>query len=250
VLPTETGVGLIDLIDNELLKSAELTGLWEKRLKEIERGEFKASTFIHNMKKMVYELVHEVRANNTVKRITSNIPDSIVVSRPKSKPKKVAIKSNKEVVGRTCLKCKKGILIKGGNAYGCSEYKNNCDFKIPFIIYGKKVSENQLVRLIDKGSTTNLKGFTLDSVKVEGLIQFDAHYHIKLEEKDATTKTKKLDTIVCPKCKKGTILKGKSAYGCSNYKVGCNFIFTFENIRTIANGKPLTKELVLEIISK
>jgi len=56
--------------------------------------------------------------------------------------------------------------------------------------------------------------------------------------------------ITCPKCKKGTILKGKTAYGCSDYKKGCDFVFTFENIKKIANGKPLTKALVLEIISK
>ena len=74
VIPTNTGIDLIDLIDNELLKSAELTGLWEKRLKEIERGEFNAATFISNMKKMVDELVYEVRSNTSVKRISSNSP--------------------------------------------------------------------------------------------------------------------------------------------------------------------------------
>ena len=58
------------------------------------------------------------------------------------------------------------------------------------------------------------------------------------------------DKIICPKCKKGTILKGKTAYGCSNYKNGCDFVFTFDNIKKIANGNPLTKELVLKIISQ
>ncbi len=255
VLPTETGIGLIDLIDNELLKSAELTGLWEKRLKEIERGDFKAGTFIYNMKKMVYDLVVEVRANQSVKRITSNVPESKPANTPATKTKKTATKSKKEVVGKTCLKCKKGTLIKGGSAYGCSEYKNNCTFKIPFKIYGKKISENQLVRLIDKGSTTNLKGFTTDSGKVDGLIKFDENFNLQLEPKTSKTpasdsKSKQTDKISCPKCKKGTILKGKTAYGCSDYKTGCDFVFTFENIKKIANGKPLTKELVLDIISK
>jgi DNA topoisomerase-3 len=55
--------------------------------------------------------------------------------------------------------------------------------------------------------------------------------------------------ISCPKCKKGAVLRGKNAYGCSQYKEGCNFVFTFEKVKEIANGKPLTKELVLEIIS-
>ena len=252
VIPTETGVGLIDLIDNELLKSAELTGRWEKRLKEIERGEFKAGTFIHNMKKMVYEMVQEVKVNNTVKRITSNVPESKPVqsSKPVDKTTTTTVKSKKEMVGKTCLKCKKGTLIKGGSAYGCSDYKNGCKFIIPFKIYGKKISENQLIRLIDKGSTTNLKGFTMDSGKVDGLIKLDDNFNLTLEPKVSKTTAKKSETINCPKCKKGTILKGKTAYGCSHYKTGCDFVFTFQKIKEVANGKPLTKELVLEIISK
>ena len=250
VIPTETGVGLIDLIDNELLKSAELTGRWEKRLKEIERGEFKAGTFIHNMKKMVYEMVEEVKANNTVKRITSNVPESKPVQSSKPAVKTTTVKSKKEVVGKTCLKCKKGSLIKGGSAYGCSDYKNGCQFIIPFKIYGKKISENQLIRLIDKGSTTNLKGFTMDSGKVDGLIKLDDNFNLTLEPKVSKTIAKKSETISCPKCKKGTILKGKTAYGCSHYKTGCDFVFTFQKIKEVANGKTLTKELVLDIISK
>ena len=247
VLPTQTGIDLINIIDNELLKSAELTGRWEKRLKEIERGEFNAGTFINNMKKMVDELVYEVRSNKVKKRISS---ETQKVTLPAAKTKS---KTKKQVLGKTCPKCKQGKLLKGSSAYGCSEYKNNCDFKIPFVIYDKKVSENQIIRLIDKGCTTNLKGFVLNDEKVEGLIRFDDSFNLKLEPKIkpvATTQTAaNKDTISCPKCKEGTVLKGKSAYGCSNYKSGCDFVFTFENIKKIANGKPLTKELVLKIIS-
>ena len=58
------------------------------------------------------------------------------------------------------------------------------------------------------------------------------------------------EIIPCPKCKKGNILKGNTAYGCSDYKTGCDFVFTFENIKKIANGMPLTKELVLTILQK
>ena len=250
VIATQTGIDLIDLIDNKLLKSAELTGRWEKRLKEIERGEFNAGTFINNMKKMVDELVYEVRANKSVKRISSVSTQEHQTNNPqpvKTKP----VKSKKEVVGKSCPKCKKGILIKGSTAFGCSEYKNNCDLKIPFEIYGKKVSENQLIRLITKGFTTNLKGFKTATGTAEGLVRFDAHFSILLEPKKQPIKTAtSSDKISCPKCKKGTLLKGKTAYGCSDYKVGCNFVFTFDAIKKIANGKPLTKELVLYIISK
>ena len=245
VLPTQTGIDLINIIDNELLKSAELTGRWEKRLKEIERGEFNAGNFINNMKKMVDELVYEVRSNKTSKRISSNA--DVAVKEAKLAPAKKAT-SKKEVVGKTCPKCKKGSILKGSSAFGCSEYKNKCDLKIPFEIYGKKVSENQLIRLLDKGCTTNLKGFKIATGAVEGLIRFDENFSLKLEAKKVATAAAS-EKINCPKCKTGTVLKGKTGYGCSAYKTGCNFVFTFDNIKKIANGKPLTRELVLEIIS-
>ena len=244
VLPTQTGIDLINIIDNELLKSAELTGRWEKRLKEIERGEFNAGNFINNMKKMVDELVYEVRSNKTSKRISSN---TVIPREAKKTPTKKP-KSKKEVVGKTCPKCKKGTILKGSSAFGCSEYKNNCDLKIPFEIYGKKISENQLIRLLDKGCTTNLKGFKIATGAVEGLIRFDENFSLKLEAKKVATAAAS-EKINCPKCKTGTVLKGKTGYGCSAYKTGCNFVFTFDNIKKIANGKPLTRELVLEIIS-
>jgi DNA topoisomerase III len=248
VIATQTGIDLIDLIDNELLKSAELTGRWEKRLKEIERGEFNAGTFINNMKKMVDELVYEVRANKSVKRISSVIEKGNQTKNPKPIKAKTT-KSKNEVVGKSCPKCKKGTLIKGSSAFGCSEYKNNCNLKIPFEIYGKKVSENQIIRLVDKGCSTNLKGFKTATGTVEGLLRFDADFSLLLEPKKPPIKTATASNkISCPKCKKGTLLKGKTAYGCSDYKVGCNFIFTFDTIKKIANGEPLTKDLVLKII--
>lgn len=245
VVPTETGIALINLIENELLKSAELTGRWEKRLKEIERGDFKASTFIYNMKKMVFDLIHEVKSDHRVKRISSNQPENNTDT-TKTKSKKSTSKSKKSLLGKTCPKCKKGTLIKGGSAYGCTEYKNQCDFILPFVMHGKKISENQWIRLVDKGSTTNLKGFTLNSQKVEALLRLDSDCSIKLEPKNPSPKSP--DTIPCPKCKKGKVIKGKSAYGCSEYKTGCDFVFPFDKIRAAANGRPLSKELVLEII--
>ncbi|MFL3660642.1 MAG: DNA topoisomerase 3 [Polaribacter sp.] len=258
VVPTQTGIDLILIIDNELLKSAELTGRWEKRLKEIERGAFNAGTFINNMKKMVDELVVEVRSNTSKKRISALAPK--VQASVKSAVQKVksSASSKKEVFGKTCPKCKKGTLLKGSTAFGCSEYKNNCTLKIPFEIFGKKISENQLIRLLDKGCTTNLKGFKIATGTAEGLLRFDADFSLKLEEKQQVPLKKETNTapqqhpekIACPKCKKGTVLKGKTGYGCSQYATGCDFVFTFDAIKKIANGAPLTKELVLKIISK
>jgi len=243
LLPTQTGIQLIDTIQNELLKSAELTGLWEKQLKEIEKGNYNAGTFIKNMKKMVDNLVYEVRSET----VRANISAVVNTNQAKATSSKTAAKKSK-ISSIKCPKCAKGTIIKGKTAYGCSDYKNGCNLRLPFTFLDKKISENQYVRLLQKGCTVNLKGFKTSAGTVEGLVRFDENYSLKLEEKKSTEK-KIPNTLLCPKCKKGTILKGKSAYGCSNYKNGCDFIFSFDDIRKNAAGKPLTKELVYEIIN-
>ena len=244
IIPTQTGIDLIGLIDNELLKSAELTGLWEKRLKEIERGEYHAATFIKEMKRMVDQLVYEVRSSTKMVRLSAENNKAL----PTKKAAKKAT-TKKTVAGKSCPKCKNGTLLKGSTAFGCSAYKNGCNFKLPFSFLDKKISENQLIRLLDKGCTTNLKGWKTAQGKTEGLVRFDDAFNLKLEPKKEGTKDKVIpDTITCPKCKKGTVLKGKSAYGCANFSKGCDFMVSFDTIKNKANGKQLTKELVFKII--
>jgi DNA topoisomerase-3 len=253
ILPTPTGIQLIDTIQNELLKSAELTGQWEKRLKEIEQGTYNAAVFIQNMKKMVDDLVYEVRSETTRANISATVANA---SKQEPASKQDSTKKNKGIKAEKCPKCKKGTILKGSTAYGCSEYKNGCDLIIPFNFMGKTISENQFLRLLKKGCTVNLKGFKNGDIEAEGLVRFDENFKLKLEEKSSPKTNKKLndknkvsDKIPCPKCKKGTILKGKTAYGCSEYKNGCDFIFSFDDIRKKANGQTLTKELVLKILN-
>ena len=275
ILPTTTGIQLVDIIQNELLKSAELTGRWEKRLKEIEQGTFNAGTFIKNMKKMVDHLVYEVRSETVRANISAvSTAKKIKISSPTE-----MIKNNKGISNEKCPKCNNGNILKGSNAYGCSDYKNGCNLRLPFSFLDKKISENQYIRLLKKGCTVNLKGFKTETGSVEGLVRFDDHFKLKLEEKNASTPLSNLDLtkqnkveavtkqkipasaemrantgiipekISCPKCKKGIILKGKTAYGCSEYKNDCDFIYSFEDIRKKAAGKAITKELVYQILN-
>jgi len=241
VLPTSTGIKLIDTIQNTLLKSAEMTGLWEKQLKEIEKGNYNAGAFINNMKKMVDQLVYEVRSENTRANI-SHTTATVSKSKKATKPK------NQEISSLDCPKCKQGKLLKGSTAYGCSTYKSGCTIRIPFSFMQKKISEKQLIRLITKGATVNLKGFKTENRTAEGFLNFDDDFNIKLEEKQAKATTPP-DVLTCPKCKKGTILKGKTAYGCSNYTNGCDFKYLFETIKQQSGNQPLTKELVYKIIT-
>jgi len=242
LLPTPTGIQLIDTIQNKLLKSAELTGRWEKQLKDIEKGNYSAGLFIKNMKRMVDQLVYEVRSESH----RANISAEHHVAQTTTKKTKKAKTKTSSITSINCPKCTQGQIIKGSSAYGCSTFKSGCNFRLPFEFSGKKISENQFIRLLQKGSTVNLKGFKTDTGKVEGLLRFDEQFNLVLEPKVKPIP----DTISCPKCKTGTVLKGNSAYGCSNFKNGCDFKVTFDTIKSEANGQALTKALVFDIINK
>lgn len=241
VLPTTIGIQLIDTIQNELLKSAELTGMWEKQLKDIEKGTYSAAQFISNMKKMVDALVYEVRSES----VRANISHSKVQVQPESKKPK---QKKAGITSETCPKCKNGMLVKGKSAFGCSDFKNGCHFILPFHFDDKKISEKQYIRLLHKGSTVNLKGFKNDRGIQEGLLRFDDNFKLVLEPK-AKPSSSTNDSLICPKCKKGTVIKGKSAFGCSLYKQGCDFRFSFEEIRAKSEGKKISKQLIYSIIS-
>ncbi len=238
LLPTITGIQLIDTIQNKLLTSAELTGSWEKQLKDIEKGEFTAAAFINGMKRMVDALVYEVRSETVQTRI------SAVNNKPATSSKIKKAAPSKGIVGATCPKCENGQLVKGKKAYGCTLYGKACDFTLPFSYGAKTISENQWLRLLTKGSTVNLKGFKINGTTKEGLLRFDTAFELVLEPKAAA----KTPENGCPKCKKGEIIKGKTAYGCSHYKQGCDFRFSYERLREKANGQQLTKALVTEIL--
>ena len=119
------------------MKSAELTGQWEKQLKDIEKGTYSAATFINNMKKMVDELVYEVRSETKKANITAE-------NHTKKKVKKVVKRVIPDVI--SCPKCKKGTVIKGKAAYGCSDYKTGCDFRFNFTDIKAKANGKKLTK--------------------------------------------------------------------------------------------------------
>ncbi len=279
IIPTEVGVQLINIIKNDLLKSAELTGQWEKQLRDIESGKYAAQQFIAGMRGMVNNLVQEVAAERVTQRLAAPTKEgrfgrknsgngsSAVKTSTFGKKGKTTKKKKGNILEMTCPKCKQGNLLKGKAAYGCSEWKAGCKFRLPFSFKSKKISELQLVRLIEYGSTIQLKGFEENGRKVNGNLlfndQFDLYLKPKMTRKEvpfkkvdrwkakqakATAKTAVPDKIICPKCEKGTVVKGSTAYGCSDWKAGCKFRYSFEDIRAKANGKGLTKELVYRIL--
>ncbi|WP_347841265.1 DNA topoisomerase 3 [uncultured Draconibacterium sp.] len=245
--PTRMGIQLIDTIQNELLKSAELTGQWEKRLREIEQGEYSASKFIYEMKRMVYDLVVEVLRDRSSVKLAAPEPERKAKGKSKTGKGKKAVENANAVM--TCPKCSEGKVLKGKNAYGCNRWKEGCDFRLPFVFMGKKLSDKQVERLLKKGATTKLKGFKLGEKMVEGILKLTSDFNVSFENKSPGKKLADTGMPLCPKCGKGHLVKGKTAYGCSNWKQGCDFRYSFEAIRQKAAGRNLTKDLVLEIIA-
>ncbi|PZP50820.1 MAG: DNA topoisomerase III [Pseudopedobacter saltans] len=172
---TEMGINLIDTIQNELLKSPELTGNWEHKLHQMERGEYSFPQFKKELIEMVVSLVKEVK-NSASKTIVSTVdlPKKEITVEKKTKAEK------KEIVSLSCPKCKSHQLIKGKTAYGCADYKN-CSFKLPFEIFGKKLTEKQIVDLVSNGATGKIKGLVVDGTKLDGKIVLDDNYGCKVD---------------------------------------------------------------------
>lgn len=149
---TPTGVELISLIHEELLKSAELTGIWERKLRLIEKKDYDAKTFLDELKQMVTDIVHTVLADNSNRRVTETREEAPAPKgkKPAAKAKTVAPKktarkkaatprpdnaattASQPREGDPCPLCGKGHIIRGKTAFGCSEWKNGCAFRLPF----------------------------------------------------------------------------------------------------------------------
>src|SRR5690606_16598401 len=142
---------------------------------EIEKGNFHAGSFVKNMKKMVAHLVYEVIREQSHAKLSESTETKI----PEKEKSTAAI----ALVGHSCPKCTEGSLLKGKSSYGCSSYKKGCDFLLPFSFEGKNISENQYLRLLQKGSTVNLKGFKTATGDKEGLVRFNDKFQLVLEAK-------------------------------------------------------------------
>ena len=161
LVATATGIELIDLIKEELLKSCELTGIWEKKLRDIEHKTYDPAQFIEELKAQINAIVHDVLADNSSRRVTILTEEDLKKKKStKPKNKKPAQQqttaqqqtaqlqqttaqqqpqaaseqqqSPQIVVGAPCPVCGKGTIIKGKTAYGCSRWREGCNFRHPF----------------------------------------------------------------------------------------------------------------------
>ena len=167
---TPTGIELIDTIQEKLLTSCELTGIWEKKLRDIEHAKYDPEHFINELKDQITRIVHDVLCDNSHSSITVTTEEDLKKAKAKRKsPAKKASSSTKSaakdasaatvgskngsavgpsapaksqpagglvtsdaLVGQPCPVCGKGVIIKGKTAYGCSRWKEGCTFRLPF----------------------------------------------------------------------------------------------------------------------
>lgn len=151
LVATQTGIELIDTIHEELLKSCELTGIWEKKLRDIEHKKYDAALFINELKAQITEIVNDVLRDNSNRRITTTTDEDLKKKRTtRSAPKKKASSSTNgktqtvarptkaqptaedNIIGKKCPLCGTGTIIKGKTAYGCSNWKNGCNYRVAF----------------------------------------------------------------------------------------------------------------------
>ena len=161
LFPTATGKELIGTIHEELLKSAELTGLWEKKLRQIERGTYEAKTFLDELKQMVHQVVINVLSDQSTRTITIEeaAKEAPKEEKKEKKPRKPRAKKEEapkekavpqQPAKPVCPICKKGNILRGKTAYGCSEYKNGCTFRLDYATYGEGLSDEELISVINQ----------------------------------------------------------------------------------------------------
>ena len=216
--PTITGIQLIDSIRNDLLKSAELTGLWEKKLREIEKGQYQVGDFMQELRQMVTDIVHVIKNDFSGTRI-----EIIEEEVKKGKTEPSSVKGDSTVSEKivSCPRCGKGIMMKGHSGWGCSAFKEGCRTVIPFEFCDKKLTDVQIKQLVTKGKTSLIKGFVVNGTKVDGIVTLDDNFCLVLLQSEKKEWT-------CPACKQGTIVRGKSAYGCTNFKNNCRLRIPFQ----------------------
>lgn len=153
LVATATGIELIDTIKEELLKSCELTGIWEKKLRDIEHKRYDAGQFVEELKQQIREIVNDVMTDNSNRHVTVTTDEDLKKKKTKKPatearkpateaskktvaPKKTASESphaaSDELIGKPCPLCGQGTIIKGKTAYGCSRWKEGCNWRKSF----------------------------------------------------------------------------------------------------------------------
>lgn len=155
IMAAQAGIDLIKTINEELLKSAKLTGLWENKLRRIERGDYSAGLFIAELKELINQIVINVLSDNSHSKIlVDNKGDeeqgsTTKEAKPKG-PKKPRTPSVRKFEQVECPICGKGHILKGKTAFGCSRFREGCSLRLNFEQYPEDLTPAKLKKLLQK----------------------------------------------------------------------------------------------------
>ena len=200
IFATERGIQLIHALPIKEIKSAELTALWEKRLNNIALGKDSLPVFIKDIEDATRKWVAELATSVSKGAINSA-----------------------SVIG-TCPACGKNV-IKTKWGYGCVGYTDGCKFTISGEIAHKKITDAQVKKLLEKGSTGTIKGFKSSSGKsFDTALVLDDDKKVVFEftlsaPKTSTAPPEKTE-LKCPKCSK---MLTKTAW---SFKCECGFMIS------------------------
>ena len=250
ITSTEKGKALVGLVA-EPLRSPELTGEWEQQLKEVEEGQRPVAGFYEGIADLVKSLVPKVQQGPALS------PEQAEQAQGKKRGKGT---SRGKVLG-PCPKCKEGQVVENAKAYGCSRYREGCNFTIWKTVARKKLTEKQAQLLMANGRTEKMQGFTSKAgKKFAARLKFDDEFKVVFEfddgPRDGSSKSEGREkppaevaqstaALTCPKCRQGQIIEGQRGFGCNRYRQGCNFVVWKE----IA-GKKLTEKQIHTLIAK
>lgn len=159
LLITDKGKFVIETIRKtkiQTLTSADYTGEWEKRLKRIKEQTYSPKEFMAMVRKFTETIVSEAGEIKTSYR-----GDKVEIS--------------------TCPKCKNGVIIEGKKAYGCSLWKDGCNFTIWKKQFGKMLSVTQAKTLIEKRETGSLSFTNKNDVKYKAKLKLTSDWEIVME---------------------------------------------------------------------
>lgn len=194
LISTESGRGLISLIQDERLKSPELTGDWEFRLKQMERGKYDPAQFMSEVADYTREIL-QCTAEKTIN--PSNLGPCPICNAP---------------------------VIRGKAAYGCSEWKQGCQFVLPGVVWELPLPPQLAREILSHKRSLTPHPIMVKERKLFATLRLEKKGKLHYEETEVAKKEGDQKALgACPTCG-GDIVVGGKAYGCSNWRNGCKFV--------------------------
>lgn len=214
LISTDSGRALISLVQDERLKSPELTGDWEFRLKQMERGAYDPAQFMRE----VVAYTREILANKAETTI--------------------------DLANLGPCPCCHAPVIRGRTGYGCSKWRDGCKFVLPGELWGLTITPVLAREILIHKRSLNPQGITVDGVAKFAHLRFDKKGRPAYDEAEVTKGAANAETLgACPVCA-GDVMVGAKAYGCSNWRNGCRFVVW----KTMAQ-KEITPDLVQQLLT-